>query len=347
MTVRAIDIFCGAGGLTFGLQKSGIDVVLGVDLDPSCEFPYSHNTKTAFLKADVSGLNAEQLNRVYGDCDFKVLVGCAPCQPFSTYTQGLKIRDSRWSLLRAFSSLALDLKPDVISMENVIQLTRHRVYREFIRSLRKAGYHVSENPVQCLRYGVPQTRKRLVVLASKHGPITLIKPTHAAKDPRLTVRHALGKLEKIDAGGKSRTDPLHRAAGLLPTNLKRIRASIPGGTWKDWNLSLRSPCHKKKSGKHYGGVYGRMDWDVPSPTITTECYAFGSGRFGHPEQDRALSLREASILQTFPKYYKFVAPRGEIKFREIGRLIGNAVPMRLGRAIGKSILAHLDALEGM
>ena len=341
MQVRAIDIFCGAGGLTFGLQKSGIDVVLGVDLDPSCEYPYSHNTEAEFLKADVSALNANELKKYYGECDYTVLVGCAPCQPFSTYTQGLKIRDSRWSLLRKFLELALQAKPDIISMENVIQLKEHKVYKEFIKALKAAGYQVTEEPVRCLEYGVPQTRKRLVVLASKHGSIELIKPTHAPDDERLTVRHKVGKLEKIRAGEKSAKDRLHRAAGLLPKNLKRIRASRPGGTWKDWDSRLRSACHKKKSGKHYGGVYGRMEWDAPAPTITTECFGFGSGRFGHPEQDRALSLREAAILQTFPRYYKFLPPYEEVTFKSIGRLIGNAVPVRLAYAIGNSILKHL------
>jgi DNA (cytosine-5)-methyltransferase 1 len=345
MPVRAIDIFCGAGGLTAGLERAGIDVRLGVDLDPACEYPYTQNNKAKFLKADVSTLDAQNLIKRYGRSGYKLLVGCAPCQPFSTYTQGLKIRDSRWSLLRAFSKLALEITPDVISMENVTQLAKHKVYKEFIKSLKDAGYHVSENPVRCILYGVPQTRKRLVVLASKLGPIELIEPTHSAKDERLTVRHKIGDLEAVKAGKKSKKDPLHKAAGLLPVNLKRIRASRPGGTWKDWDASLRSSCHRKKSGKHYRGVYGRMNWDAPSPTITTECFGFGSGRFGHPQQDRALTLREAAILQTFPRDYKFVPPRDEMTFKGIGRLIGNAVPVKLGYAIGKSIRKHLEKYE--
>jgi DNA (cytosine-5)-methyltransferase 1 len=345
MPVRAIDIFCGAGGLTAGLEKAGINVRLGVDLDPACEYPYTRNTKAKFLKADVSTLDPEKVSKRFGRSAYRVLVGCAPCQPFSTYTQGLKIRDSRWSLLRAFSKLALEIEPDVISMENVTQLAKHRVYKEFIKSLKSAGYQVSENPVRCILYGVPQTRKRLVVLASRLGPIELIKPTHSPKDKRLTVGHKIGDLQAIKAGERSKKDRLHKAAGLLQQNLQRIRASNPGGTWKDWEAELRSACHLKKSGKHYGGVYGRMSWDAPSPTITTESFGFGSGRFGHPEQDRALTLREAAILQTFPRDYKFVPPRGEVTFKGIGRLIGNAVPVKLGYAIGKSITRHLSKYE--
>src|SRR5260370_20083102 len=135
MPVRAIDIFCGGGGLTAGLERAGIDVRLGVDLDPACEYPYTHNTEAKFLKADVSSLNADKLRKRFGRGSYRALVGCAPCQPFSTYTQGLKIRDTRWSLLRSFSKLALEIKPDVISMENVTQLAKHEVYKEFIRSL--------------------------------------------------------------------------------------------------------------------------------------------------------------------------------------------------------------------
>jgi len=344
MLVSAIDIFCGAGGLTAGLERAGIEVILGVDLDPACEYPYTHNNKASFLKADVSTLDPGKLTERYGSNTHKILVGCAPCQPFSTYTQGRKVK-GRWSLLRAFLKLALEIQPDVISMENVTQLAKHRVYKEFIKSLKAAGYHVSENPVRCILYGVPQTRKRLVVLASKLGPIELIKPTHSAKDKRLTVRHKIGELEKIKAGKRSKQDRLHKSAGLLQKNLRRIRASDPGGTWKDWNRSLRSACHRKKSGKHYGGVYGRMEWDAPSPTITTECFGFGSGRFGHPEQDRALTLREAAILQTFPRSYRFLHPREQVTMKRIGRLIGNAVPVKLGYAIGKSISRHLIKYE--
>ncbi len=230
-------------------------------------------------------------------------------------------------------------------MENVTQLAKHRVYKEFIQSLKSAGYHVSENPVRCILYGVPQTRKRLVVLASKLGPIELVKPTHSPDDKRLTVRHKIGSLQPLRAGMRSKEDQLHKAAGLSKKNLQRIRASNPGGTWKDWNTHLRSACHTKKSGERYGGVYARMEWDGPSPTITTECFGFGSGRFGHPKQDRALTLREAAILQTFPRSYRFLSPREQVTMKDIGRLIGNAVPVKLGYAIGKSISRHLSKYE--
>jgi len=136
------------------------------------------------------------------------------------------------------------------------------------------------------------------------------------------------------------TDRLHQSAGLDPINLKRIKASVPGGTWRDWPKDLVAECHKKRSGKTYPSVYGRMVWDAPSPTITTQFYGFGNGRFGHPEQNRAISLREGAVLQSFPKSYKFVAPGTPISFTSVGRLIGNSVPVKLGKAIGQSFVDH-------
>jgi DNA (cytosine-5)-methyltransferase 1 len=228
-------------------------------------------------------------------------------------------------------------------MENVTQLIRHDIYDIFVSSLEASGYHVSENIVECKLYGVPQTRKRLVLLASKLGNISLTRPIYRPDDPRMSVRAAIGDLPPLKAGERSVRDKLHRASGMSAKNMERIAASVPGGTWKDWKTELRTECHRKKSGAHYSGVYGRMEWDGPAPTITTQSFGFGNGRFGHPQQDRALSLREAAILQTFPRHYKLVPPREPVRFKSIGRLIGNAVPVKLGSAIGKSIVEHIKA----
>lgn len=136
-------------------------------------------------------------------------------------------------------------------------------------------------------------------------------------------------------------DSLHRCPKLSKINLERIRQSRPGGTWHDWDKKLLPNCYKKASGKTYSSVYGRMRWDMPSPTITTQFYAYGTGRYGHPEQNRAISLREGAILQTFPKNYKFVKHKETITYKILGRHIGNAVPPKLGEIIGKSIKKHL------
>src|SRR6185437_10189719 len=196
------------------------------------------------------------------------------------------------SLPRSGESFAKS-DPDIVSMENVPQLEKEAVFARFMADLQSAGYRVTYSNVNCWIYGVPQTRTRLVLFASKYGPINLLQATHFPSRRR-TVRQTIGRLEPIAAGGISPRDKLHRASSLDPQNLRRIKASKPGGTWRDWSDRLVANCHKAETGETYSGVYGRMSWDGPAPTITTECHGFGNGRFGHPEQNRAISLREAA-----------------------------------------------------
>jgi DNA (cytosine-5)-methyltransferase 1 len=192
--------------------------------------------------------------------------------------------------------------------------------------------------VDCADFGVPQRRRRLVLLASKLGPITLVRPKRKIK-PK-TVKQAIGKLPRLRAGSVSSKDPLHQSCELSELNLSRIRASKPGGTWRDWDDELVAPCHRRTTGKTYPGVYGRMAWNAPAPTMTTQYFAFGSGRFGHPSQARGISLREGAILQSFPRRYRFIAEGETVRRKTIGRLVGNAVPVKLAEAIGKTILVH-------
>jgi DNA (cytosine-5)-methyltransferase 1 len=223
-------------------------------------------------------------------------------------------------------------------MENVPLVEKHAVFDDFVATLRRLGYKVWQDVVDCTQYGLPQTRRRMVILASAIGPIELISPTHA--EPR-TVRDAIGKLPPIQAGSASEGDAFHVSAKLSDLNLERIRVSRPGGTWRDWPERLIAECHRRETGRTYPGVYGRMTWDDPSPTITTQFFGFGNGRFGHPDQDRAISLREGAILQGFPKKYAFVPVGDPTHLSVLGRMIGNAVPVVLGEAIGQSISAHL------
>lgn len=344
--IAAVDLFCGAGGLTHGLVRAGIPVVQGIDLDPACEYPFEANNDAYFLHGDVAEVEPEALARAYPRGSTRVLVGCAPCQPFSRYARGEdRGSDGKWALLGRFARLVEGVKPAVVSMENVPELSRHPVFDAFVASLRAAGYHVTHSNVFCPDYGVPQQRTRLVLFASLAGPVSIIPPTHTPKRYR-TVEHAIAKLCPLAAGQVDAKDPLHRASKLSGLNSERIRASRPGGCWRDWPERLVAECHRADSGKTYPSVYGRMEWDKPAPTITTQFFGFGNGRFGHPEQDRALSLREGAILQSFPRSYRF-CPRGaEVCFSAIGRLIGNAVPVRLGEAIGKSILQHMAYANG-
>ena len=178
----------------------------------------------------------------------------------------------------------------------------------------------------------------MVLLASKYAPIQIIAPTY--EKPK-TVKQAIGRLRPLSAGESAPRDRLHVAATLSPINFERILYSIPGGTWRDWPKRLINTCHKADSGKTFPGVYGRMEWDKPAPTMTTQCFGFGNGRFGHPEQNRAITLREAAILQSFPKSYSFIEKNANVKLRVLGRLIGNAVPVDLGRAIAQSLKLHV------
>ena len=340
--IVAVDLFCGAGGLTRGLLDAGIRVVVGYDIDEACQFPYEHNNKPAiFKKQSVVDLDCEDLAAHYPANSCRVLVGCAPCQPFSKYTQGLETEESeKWSLLNHFGRLVGESKPDVVSMENVRELRRHRVFRNFLTTLAIFGYHVSTYEVYCPDYGVPQHRTRLVLFASRLGTIETIPPTHETEE-YLTVESVIGNLPKLSAGEICSEDPLHRSCNLSQINRRRIKHSKPGGTWRDWPKDLVAKCHVKRKGKTYPSVYGRMEWGMPSPTITTQFHGFGNGRFGHPEQNRAISLREGALLQSFPSDYEFVKPGGQYHFSTIGRLIGNAVPVRLGEFVGKTIMLHL------
>ena len=223
-------------------------------------------------------------------------------------------------------------------MENVPQLMDKPIYNKFKRELADTGYKVSDGVISCAHFEVPQSRCRLLMLASLSGCIELPKP-----DPRKfkTVRQTIGHLAPLEHGQSSKTDPLHVCSRLEPINLKRIRASKPGGTWRDWPAELLPDCYKKPSGSSYGSVYGRMQWDKPAPTLTTQFHCYGTGRYAHPQQDRALSLREGANLQTFPGQYRFVEPGEKVSFSRIGRRIGNAVPPSLAYAIGKAITGHL------
>lgn len=346
MTATAVDLFCGAGGLTRGLFDAGLPVAAGYDVDQTCRFPYERNNPGArFHHQSITTLTAGDLARHYPKGHARILVGCAPCQTFSKYTQGLKNdSDPKWTLLKDFGRLVRQLKPDIVSIENVPELQCYAVFYEFLSVLTREGFHFADDPkkwvVYCQDYGVPQHRRRLVVVASRFGPIELVPPTHQPNQYR-TVSDVLRKLPRLRAGDVSTTDPLHRSSTLSARNLLRIRASKPGGTWRDWPRQLRADCHKQESGSHYSSVYGRMEWDKPSPTITTQFYGFGNGRFGHPEQNRGISLREGAILQSFPKRYQFVEPGTDYHIKRIGKMIGNAVPVRLGRVIGMTIVKHL------
>lgn len=333
---EVVDLFCGIGALSHGLKLSGFKILAGYDIDSRCKHAYEKNNNAEFYTRDVAELAANEVKAHFTGKRPSVLAGCAPCQPFSSYKQRYE-EDPKWNLVTTFANLAVEVKPDFITMENVPALLRYkngRVFKRFCTILEDAGYDLEWSVEHCERYGVPQRRRRLVVLASTSYALGRLQPDERQL---VSVRDAIGGLPEVRAGQSHPIDPLHVASGLTPVNLRRIKASKPGGTWRDWPIDLRADCHCKPSGKTYPGVYARMTWDDPSPTLTTQCYGYGNGRFGHPEQDRAITLREAAILQSFPADYEFITPGEKPSFVEIGRWIGNAVPVKLAEAIGDAI----------
>lgn len=342
MPTQVVDLFCGVGGLTRGLLDAGLNVVAGFDNDPTCEFAYHENNQANFICQNIREMTGEEVQECFDPDVTKVLVGCAPCQPFSTMRFKLRnanLTDEKYNLLTEFGRIIQAVQPSVISMENVPQIQETQVYEDFLARLTDMGYHISAQVVFCPDYGISQTRRRFVLLASLLGDITLIPPTHNPEE--VTLARVIQDLPEIEAGGVDPNDPLHRSSHLSDINLRRIRASLPGGTWRDWPEDLRCTCHQRESGRTYTSVYGRLRWNQIGPTITTQFYCYGTGRHGHPEQDRALSLREGALLQSFPPEYNFIDPDRDFSFRDIARHIGNAVPVRLGEIIGESIINHL------
>ena len=350
MRASVVDLFCGVGGLSYGFKKEGFQVKGGVDSDPSCKYAFETNIGAPFLAQDIRKLPASYVSKLFpvDRSGYRILIGCAPCAPFSLYTgryRKAKCRDQkrRWQLLKEFSRIVLATKADVISMENVLGLRRHPIFRQFAAGLRRSGYTVTYYEVRADHYGVPQRRSRLVLFASMFGKVEMLPATH--RDNPVTVRDVIGKLPSIKAGIPCAHDRLHVTRSLSEKNLSRLMSTREGGSWKDWPEHLQLACHKKKRGKSFRSVYGRMKWNALGSVITTECLGIGNGRFGHPKQHRAISIREAALLQTFPMKFKFVPPREPVIGIHLARQIGNAVPVRLAQIIARSIKRHLDGVS--
>lgn len=345
-TYEVIDLFCGIGGLSYGLKCQGMKILAGFDLDYTCQYAYETNTGGKFYYRDVKTISGDEINKLYSHKKnvIKVLAGCAPCQPFSSYAFKNKEKDSeKYDLLYEFGRLVREVQPDIVTMENVTQIINFKlkpVLQDFVDELKSLGYFVDVQKIFCPDYGIPQTRRRIVLVASKLGQITIIPPTHD-KENYVTVRETIGHLPSLLSGASDPSDSLHRAIALTPINMRRIQATPYGGSWHDWPDELVLACHKKVGGKTYGSVYGRMEWDKPAPTMTTQCTGLGNGRFGHPEQHRAISAREAALIQTFPQSYKFFPDEQQVSITKASRYIGNAVPPKLGEILAMSIINHI------
>lgn len=344
--ISAVDLFCGAGGLTHGLLKAGIRVEAGIDIDSLAEYAYvANNADARFLCWDVSRKNYPSIEKLFTPGKYRLLAGCAPCQPFSKLTNGSK-RHRSWDLLDNFARFVEKITPELVTMENVpeLALRGREVLDHFVKTLDRCGYWIDWKVVNCTEYGAPQSRRRLVLLASRLAPIAIPLGRFDSPAKWKTVRQTIGKLPPVAAGDQHPDDPLHIAALLSPLNQQRIHAtSHDGGARENWPDRLVLDCHRRKTGARYPSIYGRMWWDKPAPTMTTLCNGIGNGRFGHPDQDRAITLREAALLQTFPRNYEFWNLKQKLNRKAITRMIGNAVPPQLASVLGRTLLEHVHA----
>jgi DNA (cytosine-5)-methyltransferase 1 len=340
MKIKVFDFFSGCGGTSTGFMMAGMNVVFGLDNDPDAAATFRANIKGAtFVEKDIRMVKVDVLAPLLGGKGFKMLFSCcAPCQPFSKQSRTKTDGDPRRSLLLEFGRFVKHWKPDYVFVENVPGLQRvdglAGPLPEFVGLLTKLDYSFEIKVVPALAFGVPQKRERLILVATKAGELKIPLPTHGAKRrPVSTVRDWIGGLPPLRAGSVDPKDPDHRAMALSPINLRRIAATPEGGGRDGWPKSLLLDCHHEHEG--HTDVYGRLAWDRPAAGLTTRCISYSNGRFGHPTQDRAISVREAACLQTFPRRYRFV---GTLESK--ARQVGNAVPPLMAKAIGGAYVKH-------
>lgn len=344
--MNAIDFFCGGGGMTRGLIDAGIHVLFGLDSNPSCQQTYQNNNHIPYLNRDILTVDADDLIEEFPlllDNDNLLMVGCAPCQPFSMLNPRNPNEHIAVNLLNEFGRLVAELHPAHVMVENVpgIRGRGAGVLNHFMEMLEREGYVYDTRVVNAKDYGVPQNRRRFVLIASRRFNPHIPNATHGKGQgllPYVTVFDTISRFPSIEAGENDENIPNHRAAGVSELNLLRLKNTPhDGGGRMQWPEDLQLNCHQNFVG--HTDVYGRMYWNKVAPTLTVKCFSISNGRFAHPEQDRAISLREAAALQTFSDDYIF-----EGTLQEIGKQIGNAVPVRLARVLGEYILNQHNQL---
>ncbi len=334
MKLKAVDFFCSGGGMTNGMRQAGIKVIAGIDNDPDVKETYEKNNPgSKFIQADVLKLKEIDLTEYTGvkrNDDDLIFIGCSPCQYWSIIQTEKKKSQQSKDLLKEFHRFVKYFNPGFVVVENVPGLERKSEesgLKEFVNDLEYRGYKVHYDIFNLNEYGVPQTRKRFSLIASR---VTNNKIIPEKVNERHIVRDFIGEengFPKVNAGYKDNTSFQHSVSGLSKENLETLSK-----TPKNGGNSIKKRKYFK--GKGFGDSYSRMSWDKPAPTITTRFISFSNGRFGHPEENRAISLREGATLQTFPKNYVFYAENMQAN----ARMIGNAVPPEFARRIGESIL---------
>ena len=337
--IKAIDFFCGAGGLTRGLLDAGISVVAGVDNDNRIRKTYERNNQPSrFIASDIKDVNIRALRKQLqiASQEPTLYAACTPCQPFSTLNT-MHAVDGRKSLLLDFARIVEQAPPDYIIVENVPGLGNavgKDIYQSFENTLKKRGFRIDAEMLDAKEFGVPQTRRRFILVASRHGRPRLPNATTGKRFK--TVGESIRQFPAIAHGESSDSYKNHLARELRPHHLRIVEAvPLNGGSRGDVaDTSILLKCHQKNPDAHKD-VFGRMSWDLPAPTLTGRCTDVYCGRFIHPEQHRGISVREAAALQTFGNQYEFFGD----SILEQARQIGNAVPVRLAKLLGNSILS--------
>jgi len=331
---KAVDLFSGCGGLSLGLKRAGFIVAAAVEIDSLAAQTYRSNHREAVLiESDIRKITGRRIREVTGltKGELDLLSGCPPCQGFSRIRRHGG-RDPRNDLLFEFLRIVRALRPKVVLLENVPGMAKDKRFFSFIERLEACDYSCKWGVLDAADFGVPQRRKRLIVIGSRVGTIEL--PRKSVTQRRQTIRDYIGALK---APAKSK-DRLHRMHLNCTPRIKQLIANIPvdGGSRISLGKKNQLACHKKTDG--FRDVYGRMKWDDVSPTLTGGCFNPSKGRFLHPKQNRPISMREAAILQTFPQSYRFPANRG---LANIARLIGDALPPVFAQRQAEHLIRHL------
>lgn len=349
----AIDLFAGGGGLSQGLKQAGFIVSAAVEVEPNaCDTYAANHPGVVVFRQDIRQITGQELLRTSPTGKIDLIAACPPCQGFSSLTAKYRRDDPRNELIFEFVRLVREIEPKTIMMENVPGLAKgagSALFKKAMGDLEALGYSLTHDVLDVANYGVPQRRRRLVVLGTRRGEVKIPPPTHAreplegqkrwvtvrdiiaGEDRPITLKRALSK-------GSCQQFGWNVVRDLSDLNVERLRAIRPGKSRATLPIELRPQCHRDTD-SGFSNVYGRMSWDEPAPTITGGCTTLSKGRFGHPSQLRTISVREAALLQSFPKSYRFDTPYMD----KVCNIIGNALPPLFAEVMASACLHFIES----